>query len=101
MITNPIYAGVGPYPPIVSDDQWTATGAEYIRQHGLDDYVQQVRVAPIAVNMKIPRFEDLPEDEPQTAAQHILNACRKANPNSKDGFWGYRLKNAARLFTGA
>lgn len=34
MICNPVYAGVGPFPAIVSDEQWIEAMSKVIQQHG-------------------------------------------------------------------
>ena len=40
MICNPIYAGVGPYPPIVPQDQWVAAAAKAISEMGAERFLR-------------------------------------------------------------
>ena len=83
VITNPIYAGVGPYPGIVDDEIWIRTGAKDIREHGLEDFISQVRGGLIDVSLNVPSFDNIlaAQPDPETAARQVLEACRKVNPS--------------------
>ncbi len=39
MICNPIYAGVGPYPQIVSDEEWVQAASRMIEQEGSEQFL--------------------------------------------------------------
>jgi hypothetical protein len=39
MICNPIYAGMGPYPALVSDEEWVRTAATMIQKEGAEQYL--------------------------------------------------------------
>ena len=39
MICNPVYAGVGPYPPIMSEGQWVEAAAKMIRDEGEEQFL--------------------------------------------------------------
>jgi hypothetical protein len=36
---NPIYAGVGPYSPLIPDDEWIRCAAKDIRHEGAEQYL--------------------------------------------------------------
>lgn len=38
-LRNPIYAGLGPYPAIVSDEEWIEANAQLIREEGPEQYL--------------------------------------------------------------
>ncbi len=38
-ICNPIYAGVGPYPALVSDEQWVRAAAQMIKKEGSEQFL--------------------------------------------------------------
>lgn len=42
MVCNPVYAGMGPFPAIVTDDQWVAAVARVIESHGVETVLQRV-----------------------------------------------------------
>jgi len=39
ILCNPIYAGVAPYPAMVSDEQWIRAACEQIRQEGPEQFL--------------------------------------------------------------
>ncbi len=39
VIVNPIYAGVGPYPQLVPDEQWVRAAANAIREDGAEQFL--------------------------------------------------------------
>ncbi len=39
MFCNPIYAGVGPYPPLVDDETWIRAAAKQIKEHGSEQFL--------------------------------------------------------------
>lgn len=39
MVCNPIYAGVRPFPAIVTDEQWVTAGARMIRKEGAEQFL--------------------------------------------------------------
>ena len=39
MICNPIYAGMGPYPALVSDEQWVAAATAAIEKEGAEQFL--------------------------------------------------------------
>ena len=38
-ICNPIYAGIPPYPPLVSDEEWIAAARRVIEQEGIEQFL--------------------------------------------------------------
>jgi len=38
-ICNPIYAGIPPYPPLVSDEEWIAAARRAIEQKGIEQFL--------------------------------------------------------------
>jgi hypothetical protein len=38
-ICNPIYAGIPPYPPLVSDEEWIAAARRVIEQDGIERFL--------------------------------------------------------------
>jgi hypothetical protein len=38
-ICNPIYAGIPPYPPLVSDEEWIAAARRLIEQEGIEQFL--------------------------------------------------------------
>ena len=38
-LVNPIYAGVGPYPPLVEDKQWVRAGERMIEEEGAEQFL--------------------------------------------------------------
>jgi hypothetical protein len=49
IVTNPIYAGIGPYPAMVPEDQWVQAVAKLIKERGaapvLRDMLKNLREA--------------------------------------------------------
>lgn len=49
VITNPVYAGIGPYPAMVPEDQWVQAVAKLIKERGaapvLRDMLKNLREA--------------------------------------------------------
>lgn len=39
MVCNPIYAGFGPFPPLVSDREWVAAASQFIREEGAEQFL--------------------------------------------------------------
>jgi hypothetical protein len=39
LICNPIYAGVPPYPAVVSEEQWVAAAARMIEEDGVEQFL--------------------------------------------------------------
>lgn len=39
MICNPIYAGLGPFPQMVSDEEWIAAAAMFIKKEGTEQFL--------------------------------------------------------------
>ena len=54
MICNPVYAGMGPYPALVSDEQWVAAAATVINKEGAEQFL---------VNLLYVLRQTLAEDE--------------------------------------
>ena len=42
IICNPIYVGIGPYPALITDEQWSEAGTIAIKQYGLERYMANV-----------------------------------------------------------
>ena len=42
VITNPIYAGIGPYPSIVPDEQWIGAVSKLIKERGAERVMKDV-----------------------------------------------------------
>ena len=40
ILANPIYAGVGPYPPLIDEETWIASGIQLISEIGADKYLR-------------------------------------------------------------
>jgi hypothetical protein len=38
-IANPIYAGLGPYPQMIPDEQWVRAAAQAIREDGAEQFL--------------------------------------------------------------
>jgi hypothetical protein len=38
-IANPIYAGLGPYPQLIPDEQWVRAAAQAIREDGAEQFL--------------------------------------------------------------
>ena len=54
MVCNPIYAGMGPYPALVTDEQWVAAAATAINKEGAEQFL---------VNLLYVLRQTLAEDE--------------------------------------
>jgi hypothetical protein len=39
IICNPVYAGLGPFPAIVSDEEWVTAAARAIREDGAEQFL--------------------------------------------------------------
>jgi hypothetical protein len=39
MIANPIYAGIGPYPQLIPDEQWVRCAAKAIAEDGAEQFL--------------------------------------------------------------
>jgi len=39
MLCNPIYAGLGPFPPYISDERWIRNAAKLIREEGVEQFL--------------------------------------------------------------
>ncbi len=39
MVCNPVYAGIGPFPALVSDEQWVAAAATAIKKEGVEQFL--------------------------------------------------------------
>ena len=42
IMCNPIYAGIGPYPPLVTEAQWMTAAKRYAEEHGLEQFLVNV-----------------------------------------------------------
>lgn len=42
MIANPIYAGIGPYPAMISDAQWIDAAAKLITEKGAKHVLREI-----------------------------------------------------------
>ena len=80
IVTSPIYAGVGPFPALVSDDTWVKAIAVGIREEGKEAILAQMRGALLDVGLAIPRFDTIGETDPEGIAIEALRLCRQANP---------------------
>ena len=54
MVCNPVYAGMGPFPALVSDEQWVAAAATVINKEGAEQFL---------VNLLYVLRQTLAEDE--------------------------------------
>ena len=54
MVCNPVYAGMGPFPALVSDEQWVAAAATAINKEGAEQFL---------VNLLYVLRQTLAEDE--------------------------------------
>ena len=39
MICNPVYAGLGPFPRMVSDEEWIAAATMFIKKEGTEQFL--------------------------------------------------------------
>jgi hypothetical protein len=39
MVCNPIYAGVGPFPQLIPDEEWVAAAAQSIKKEGAEQFL--------------------------------------------------------------
>jgi len=39
ILTNPVYAGIGPYPPYISDAQWVACAKKLVAEEGPEQFL--------------------------------------------------------------
>lgn len=39
MVCNPVYAGFGPYPALVTDEQWVAAAVTSIKKEGAEQFL--------------------------------------------------------------
>ena len=39
MVCNPVYAGFGPYPGLISDEEWVAAAAKAIEKEGAEQFL--------------------------------------------------------------
>jgi hypothetical protein len=39
MIANPVYAGLGPFPPLVDDEQWVRAAVKAIEEDGAEQFL--------------------------------------------------------------
>ncbi len=39
MISNPVYAGMGPFPALVSDEEWVAAATQAIKKEGAEQFL--------------------------------------------------------------
>ncbi|MEW6743486.1 MAG: hypothetical protein AB1486_12085 [Planctomycetota bacterium] len=39
MLVNPIYAGIGPFPPLVDDETWVRAAARLIEEEGVEQFL--------------------------------------------------------------
>lgn len=39
MVCNPVYAGFGPYPALVSDEQWVAAAVTAVNKEGAEQFL--------------------------------------------------------------
>lgn len=42
VLTNPVYAGIGPYPALVPDDTWVTAVAKLILERGADPVLREI-----------------------------------------------------------
>ena len=59
MISNPVYAGIGPYPPVVSDEEWVSAAIVGINEHGAAEFLfRMLRVLRGAMQNAVMDFDD-------------------------------------------
>ena len=39
LVSNPLYAGIGPYPALVTDEQWVRAAKQAIREVGTEQFL--------------------------------------------------------------
>lgn len=39
MISNPIYAGMGPFPALITDEEWVAAAVQAIKKEGAEQFL--------------------------------------------------------------
>ena len=39
MVCNPVYAGVGPFPQLIPDEEWVAAAAQAIKKEGAEQFL--------------------------------------------------------------
>jgi hypothetical protein len=62
MIANPIYAGVGPYPAMVTDEKWVSTAVKAIKEDGPEQFLANVLFV-LRESLKPIDFEILRKDD--------------------------------------
>jgi len=62
MLTNPVYAGVGPYPAIVEEETWLKCNVHLIEETGTSDVVESI----LAQFQKVFPGLDVPDAEEYT-----------------------------------
>jgi hypothetical protein len=60
IVHNPIYAGLGPFPPLVDEKTWVGAQQQSIRNDGLEPVLRQIRVALPETFGSVPDFLDRP-----------------------------------------
>lgn len=61
VIHNPIYAGVGPFPALISDDKWIAAQAMQIESNGAAATLRHIRQAILTTFGDVPTWMVGPE----------------------------------------
>ncbi len=79
-LTNPIYAGMGPYQAIVSDEQWLDANVRMIEEEGARTVVDSVlrqfaNVFPNLAPAAQPHIRQAQRD-PRAALRHLLTDLR-------------------------
>ncbi len=60
IIHNPVYVGLGPFPPLIDDAMWARAQEQAIRDDGLEAVLLQVRNALVETFGVVPTFMEQP-----------------------------------------
>jgi hypothetical protein len=81
MLTNPVYAGMGPYPALVEEEVWLKSNAIRIEREGAKAVVESVlmRFQETFPDLRAPAagpYVEEAENDPDAALRHLLADLR-------------------------
>jgi hypothetical protein len=81
ILSNPVYAGLEPYPSIVPDETWIEANAHRVREEGPAEAVRSILDAfqetlPFLQPLEQDTYVKEAEDHPQVALQRLLGDLR-------------------------
>jgi len=75
IICNPIYTGIGPYPAVITDEQWIKAGKIAISEYGLERYLMNTMEKRFARDEMKVYLSDLLKD-----LRRFYKKCRITTP---------------------